>query len=114
MLLTKLFLVNSTEYWSQDIDNQKLNATDLCKAFDTVNHKVLINKLMNYGIKGKEIEWLKSYLSGRKQFCTVNGHKSRIEEVICGIPQGSCLGPLLFIVYHNDFESCLEFSKTDM
>ena len=69
---------------------------------------------MKCGIKGKEIGWFKSYMSGRKQFCAVNGHKSRIEEVICGIPQGSCLGPLLFIVYHNDFESCLEFSKANM
>ena len=77
---------------------------DLKKAFDTVNHKMLINELMKYGIKGMEIEWFKSYLSGRKQFCTVNGYKSRIEEVICGIPQGSCLGPLLF----------LEFSKASI
>ena len=58
---------------------------------------------MKYGIKGKEIEWFKSYLSGRKQFCTVSGHKSRIEEVICDIPLGSCLGTLLFIVYLDDF-----------
>ena len=99
------------------MDDQKLNATvllDLKKAFDTVNHKLVLNKLMKYGIRGKGIEWFRSYLSGRKQFCTVNGHKSRIEEVICGILQGSCLGPLLFIVYLNDFESCLEFSKANM
>ena len=62
----------------------------------------------------KEFEWFKSYLSGRKQFCTVYGHKSRIEEVICGIPQGSSLGPLLFLVYLSVFESCLEFSKASM
>ena len=104
-------LVNSTEYWRQNIDNQKLNATaflDLKKAFDTVNHKMLINELMKYGVKGKEI------VSGRKQFCTVNGYKSRIEEVICGIPQGSCLGPLIFIMYLINFETCLEFSKANM
>ena len=62
----------------------------------------------------KEFEWFKSYLSGRKQFCTVYSHKSRIEEVICGIPQGSSLGLLLFIVYLSVFESCLEFSKASM
>ena len=73
------------------------------RAFDTVYYKLFINKLMKYGMKGKEIEWFKSYLSGGKQFCTVNGHKSRIEEVICDIPQGSCLGPLLFIAYLDDF-----------
>ena len=60
------------------------------------------------------MEWFKSYLGGRKQFCTLNDHKSGIEEVIYGIPQGSCLGPLLFIMYLSEFESCLEFTKANM
>ena len=108
-------LVNSTAYWRHDADNQKLNIfLDLKKAFDTVHHRILIDKLTKYGIKGKGIEYFKLYLSGRKQFCTVNVQRSRIEKVICGIPQGSCLGPLLFIIYFNDFESCLEFSKANM
>ena len=79
-----------------------------------MDHKILIDKLMKYGIKEKEIQRFQSYLRGRTQFCSGNGQRSRIEEVICGIPQGSCLGPLLFIVYLNDFESCLEFSKANM
>ena len=87
---------------------------DLKKVFDTADHKILIDKLTKYGIKGKEIQWFQSYLRGRKQFCSVNGQRSRIEKVICSIPQGSFLGPLLFIVYLNDFESCLEFSKANM
>ena len=58
----------------------------------------MIDKLLKYGIKGKEREWFKSYLSGRQQFCSVNGQRSKTEGVLCGIPQGSCLGPLLFIV----------------
>ena len=53
-------------------------------------------------------------LTQTKQFCTVNGHNSRIEEGICGIPQGSCLGPLVFIMHLNNFESCLEFSKANI
>ena len=61
----------------------------------------------------KRGEWFISYLSGRKQFCTVNGQRSRIEKVICNITQGSCIGPLLFTTYFNDFENCLEFSKAD-
>ena len=69
---------------------------------------------MKCGIKGKEIKWFKSYLSGRKQFCTVNGQRSNMDYVNCGIPQRSCLGPLLFIVFLNNFESCLEFSKASM
>ena len=81
---------------------------------DTVDHKILIDKLFKYGIKGKEREWFKSYLSGRKQFCSVNGQRSKTEGVLCGIPQGSCLGPLLFIVYLNDFDGCLDFSKANM
>ena len=66
---------------------------------------------MKYIIKGKGIKWFQSYLSGRKQFCTVNGQRSWIEESICDTSQGSCLGHLLFIVYLNDFDSCLEFPK---
>ena len=78
------------------------------------DHKILIDKPFKYGIKGKEREWFKSYLSGRKQFCSVNRQRLKTKEVLSGIPQGSCLGPLLFIVYLNDFEGCLDFSKANM
>ena len=61
---------------------------------------------MKHGVIGTEIEWFKSYICGRKEFCAVNGQSSSIGKVICGIPQGSCLGPLLFIVYLSDFENC--------
>ena len=110
-------LINSTEHWLENADNRKLNMTvflDLEKAFDTLDHKILIDKLFEYGIKRKEREWFKSYLSGRQQFCSVNGQRSKTEGVLCGIPQESCLGPLLFIVYLNDFEGCLDFSKANM
>ena len=69
---------------------------DLKKAFDTVDQKILIDQLMKYGFKG--IEWYNSYLSGRKQFCIVNGQASSIDKAIFGTPQGSCLGPILFII----------------
>ena len=69
---------------------------------------------MKYGIKRKEIECFKSYLSGRKQYCTGNGHKSRIEEVTFGISSRIMLRPLLSIVYLYNFESCFEFSKANM
>ena len=110
-------LINSTEHCHESADNRKLKMTvflDLKKAFDTVDHTILIDKLFKYGIKGKDREWFKSYLDGRKQSCSVNGQRSTAKEVLCGIPQGSCLGPLLFIVYLNDFEGCLDFSKANM
>ena len=65
-------------------------------------------------MRGKSKAWFTSFLSNRKQFCSVNGQQSGARLVTCGIPQGSCLGPLLFIIYLNDFEKCLEFSKASM
>ena len=62
-------------------------------------------------MRGNTGNWFKSYLHDRRQFCSVNGQRSMASEVACGIPQGSCLGPLLCIIYLNDLEKCLEFSS---
>jgi hypothetical protein len=67
---------------------------DLCKAFDTVDHKILIKKLFIYGIRNKSLDWFKSYLHNRKQFCVVNNATSYTQKVSCEVPQGSNLGPL--------------------
>lgn len=75
---------------------------DLTKAFDTIDHTVLLAKLEGAGIKGLCLKLLQNYLSDRKQCCKANNHVSKFNKITCGVPQGSTLGPLLFIIYAND------------
>jgi len=75
---------------------------DLRKAFDTLDHKVLLKKLKKIGLGGAELEWFRSYLSDRKQFVLFEGKCSPLLDILIGVPQGSILGPLLFLIYINN------------
>ena len=100
-------LLNVTDSWYSNADQNTFNISlflDLRKAFDTIDHDTLLAKLQKCGICQKELAWLAAYLTERQQYCYLNGQNSEKRLATCGIPQGSRLGPLLYILYTNDFE----------
>ena len=111
---TSHVLINITENIRKTLDDGNIGCgvfADLQKAFDTVDHQTLLAKLNHYGIRGVLNGWFKSYLSNRHQYVSINGYESGLAAINCGVPQGSVLGPLLFLLYINDLNQAIKFCK---
>ena len=107
-------LVEITENIRKALDNKEFTAAvfvDLQKAFDTVNHEIILAKLEHYGIRNATNDWFRSYLHNRTQYVSINGIDSETETIRHGVPQGSVLGPLLFLIYINDLNFAIKYSK---
>ena len=94
----------------KNIENELITCSiflDLAKAYDTIDHRILIAKLEKYGIRGVPLQLIESFLTNRQQYTTIKSTKSATNKVICSIPQGSTLGPLLFTIYINDLPLAL-------
>ena len=101
---TNMALLDVSDFILNNMNEGRATAgifLDLKKAFDTVNHDILISKLHCYGIKGSALNWFILYLTDRSQVVTINSHLSDSQNINIGVPQGSILGPLLFIIYVN-------------
>ena len=111
---TATSLVKSTDnkYNGMDLGQLiRIVFIDFKKAFDAVDHDIFCQKLQYYDIQGWDLEWFRSYLSNRKQFTRVNGVDSSIQVMKIGVPQDSCLGPLLLLIYINDLPGAVQISR---
>ena len=110
-------LTKVVDNWLTALNSNQIVGTvflDLSKAFDTENHEILIKKLIAYKFNESTISWFKSYLSNRFQQVHISGKLSRQEELKTGVPQGSVLGPLPFLIYVNDLPFSLQFCTLDI
>ena len=108
---TELAALELTDKIYSQLDQRKIPLAiflDLSKAFDTIDHSILLNKLRHYGIQGIPLQWFKSYLTNRLQYVQINDQISDLSQITTGVPQGSILGPLLFLIYMNDIHKVTE------
>ena len=106
-------LLDVTNRWCLNIDKGMVSGViflDVKKAFDTVDHAILLKQLSDYGVQGQTASWFKSYLKDRQQFCVVNGLSSVKNRIVCRVAHGSLLGPLLFLICINDLLNSLDNS----
>ena len=116
-LSTSMALLKLTDDISKSIDEGNLTVgvfIDLAKAFDTVDHNILLNKLNHYGIRGVVNDWFRSYLTNRMQYVSIDKSNSTHSLIKCGVPQGSILGPVLFLIYINDLNQVSDILHTIM
>ena len=104
---TASFFVNEIYKAMNEKEYLLVTYLDIKKAFDTVNHNILLKKCQKLGIHGNLLKWLENYLINRKQSTTANNITSETGDIVCGVPRGSILGLLLFLIYINDIDTCL-------